>query len=239
MSMLPPFVTSVGLFVDATEGKVRDTLANVRLEASAAVVAEQWPRVDPVADLEPEALARRFIDTMRNSQDGAARRRAVAALGRAEEAMKNCHLAVELNPAAPEAYQERGSARVTLGDVAGKGAPAALLSAMLGGIFLAQATSTDDAATTVARINQSLIRRAIEARLYDPEMPPVDLMIRTSGEQRLSNFLPWQAAYAELVFTETLWPDFDRHELARCIRTFQARDRRFGKAVDRVIPIRS
>jgi undecaprenyl diphosphate synthase len=73
---------------------------------------------------------------------------------------------------------------------------------------------------------------AITARLHDPEMPPVDLMVRTSGEQRVSNYLLWQAAYAELVFVDTLWPDFDRRELARCIAIYQARDRRFGGAVD-------
>jgi undecaprenyl diphosphate synthase len=64
-------------------------------------------------------------------------------------------------------------------------------------------------------------------------MPPVDLLVRTSGEQRLSNYLLWQAAYAELVFVETLWPDFDRVELARSVAAYQARDRRFGAAVDR------
>jgi undecaprenyl diphosphate synthase len=98
----------------------------------------------------------------------------------------------------------------------------------------ARAAAEDLAAGRIKRIDA----RAIEARLYDPQMPPVDLLLRTSGEQRLSNFLPWQAAYAELVFTETLWPDFDRHELARCVATFQARERRFGKAVDKIITIR-
>jgi undecaprenyl diphosphate synthase len=79
---------------------------------------------------------------------------------------------------------------------------------------------------------RTLDEDALAARLYDPEMPPVDLMIRTSGEQRTSNFLLWQGAYAELVFVETLWPDFDRSELARCVAIYQARDRRFGAAVD-------
>jgi undecaprenyl diphosphate synthase len=79
---------------------------------------------------------------------------------------------------------------------------------------------------------RTLDEDALAARLYDPDMPPVDLMIRTSGEQRTSNFLLWQAAYAELVFVETLWPDFDRSELARCVAIYQARDRRFGAAVD-------
>lgn len=69
---------------------------------------------------------------------------------------------------------------------------------------------------------------SIEARLYDPEMPPVDLWIRTSGEHRISNFLIWQAAYAELVFVDAFWPDFRREHLAAAVREFQDRDRRFG-----------
>ncbi|MFT5222511.1 MAG: undecaprenyl diphosphate synthase [Glaciecola sp.] len=81
--------------------------------------------------------------------------------------------------------------------------------------------------------------RAIAARLYDPTIPPVDLLIRTSGEQRLSNYLLWQAAYAELVFTEELWPDFDRSSLVRAVMEYQRRDRRFGKAVDKIVRVRS
>jgi undecaprenyl diphosphate synthase len=77
-----------------------------------------------------------------------------------------------------------------------------------------------------------ITERSLVARLYDPEMPDVDLLIRTSGEQRTSNFLIWQAAYAELVFTAVRWPDFDEVELARCIVEYQRRDRRFGTAVD-------
>jgi len=60
-------------------------------------------------------------------------------------------------------------------------------------------------------------------------LPQPDLIIRTSGERRLSNFLLWQAAYAELYFTETLWPDFDRDELMLAIQDFQGRERRFGR----------
>lgn len=59
-------------------------------------------------------------------------------------------------------------------------------------------------------------------------LPPLDLLIRTSGELRLSNFLLWQAAYSELYFTETLWPDFDKQELLRALDSFGSRDRRFG-----------
>jgi undecaprenyl diphosphate synthase len=71
--------------------------------------------------------------------------------------------------------------------------------------------------------------RSIQSRLYDPEAPDVDLLIRTSGEQRLSNFLLWEAAYAELVFTEVLWPDYDRKCLFDAIAEFQSRARRFGR----------
>jgi undecaprenyl diphosphate synthase len=68
----------------------------------------------------------------------------------------------------------------------------------------------------------------IDAALYTADLPPLDLLIRTSGEQRLSNFLLWQAAYAELYFTDTLWPDFDRRALAAALDAFRLRDRRFG-----------
>lgn len=69
---------------------------------------------------------------------------------------------------------------------------------------------------------------AIEARLDTSDLPPLDLLIRTSGERRLSNFLLWQAAYAELLFVDTLWPDFDGDALAAAIADFGTRERRFG-----------
>lgn len=69
---------------------------------------------------------------------------------------------------------------------------------------------------------------AIEAELDTAELPPLDLLIRTSGEQRLSNFLLWQAAYAELLFVDTLWPDFDADALADAIARFGRRQRRYG-----------
>jgi undecaprenyl diphosphate synthase len=69
---------------------------------------------------------------------------------------------------------------------------------------------------------------AIGAELDTADLPPLDLIIRTSGEHRLSNFLLWQAAYAEFYFTDTLWPDFDRNELERALVDFGKRERRFG-----------
>lgn len=69
---------------------------------------------------------------------------------------------------------------------------------------------------------------AIEAELYTHDLPPLDLMIRTSGEVRLSNFMLWQAAYAELLFVDTLWPDFDGDALAEAVAAFGQRQRRFG-----------
>ncbi len=70
-----------------------------------------------------------------------------------------------------------------------------------------------------------------EKHLMTADLPPVDLMVRSSGECRLSNFLPWQLAYAEFVFDETLWPDFDEHELHRAIAIYQGRERRFGGVI--------
>lgn len=72
----------------------------------------------------------------------------------------------------------------------------------------------------------------ISSNLYTSGLPELDLVIRTAGEQRLSNFLLWQAAYAEFVFTKVLWPDFHPEEYRRCIIEFMKRTRRFGKVVE-------
>ena len=69
---------------------------------------------------------------------------------------------------------------------------------------------------------------SFENYLYTSEFGPIDLMIRTSGEQRLSNFLPWQLAYSEFIFTNCYWPDFNKKVLYECIDEFQSRNRRFG-----------
>ena len=70
--------------------------------------------------------------------------------------------------------------------------------------------------------------QAIAERLYAPELADLDLLVRTSGELRLSNFMLWEVAYAELVFADTLWPDFGEEELRAAVETYAARQRRFG-----------
>ena len=92
-----------------------------------------------------------------------------------------------------------------------------------------------DAAVEIARrvqageLQPADITDAVFARhLYVPQLPPVDLMIRTSGEMRVSGFLLWQIAYAELDFPEVYWPDFSKEHLYEAIRRFQTRERRFG-----------
>ena len=81
------------------------------------------------------------------------------------------------------------------------------------------------------RLNADRVSEKTLARYLDePDMPDVDLFIRTSGEQRVSNFLLWQSAYAELAFVDTLWPDFDRRHLWQAIQEYGSRDRRYGAA---------
>lgn len=70
--------------------------------------------------------------------------------------------------------------------------------------------------------------------LYTNDLPDVDLLIRTSGEQRISNFLLWQIAYAELYFTDILWPDFNKDEFLKAIEFYQSRERRFGKVSEQL-----
>ncbi len=76
----------------------------------------------------------------------------------------------------------------------------------------------------------------IRHHLYDPEMPDVDLFVRTSGEMRISNFLLWQVAYSELVFTDALWPDFRKEHLAAAVAEYQRRERRFGGLLTEAAP---
>lgn len=73
-----------------------------------------------------------------------------------------------------------------------------------------------------------LNEKSFEQYLYTKDLPPVDLLIRTSGELRTSNFMPWQLAYAEFIFPETPWPDFTKEEFRKCLLEYQSRHRRFG-----------
>jgi len=82
-----------------------------------------------------------------------------------------------------------------------------------------------------ARIKaDSITAKTLEKFMYNPQMSDVDLFLRTSGEQRTSNFLPWQSVYAEMVFMDVLWPDVDRNTLWKAIEIYNERERRFGKA---------
>jgi undecaprenyl diphosphate synthase len=94
-----------------------------------------------------------------------------------------------------------------------------------------------DAAAALSRdvraglVDPDKIDPKVFARYLDePDMPDVDLFVRSSGEQRISNFLLWQSAYAELVFLDVLWPDFDRRHLWQAVQTYAERDRRYGGA---------
>ncbi|HSM92839.1 MAG TPA: polyprenyl diphosphate synthase [Anaeromyxobacteraceae bacterium] len=84
------------------------------------------------------------------------------------------------------------------------------------------------ARAAAARKGAALDAEDLEASLWTAGLPELDLMVRTSGEHRISNFLLWQAAYAEILFTEALWPDFGERELLAAIEDFQGRERRFG-----------
>jgi undecaprenyl diphosphate synthase len=84
------------------------------------------------------------------------------------------------------------------------------------------------AARAAARAPAGVEAASLEANRWTASLPPLDLLVRTSGEVRISNFLLWQAAYAEMVFVDTLWPDFREAELLQAVAEFQARQRRFG-----------
>jgi len=100
---------------------------------------------------------------------------------------------------------------------------------------IASAARAIAATVAAGELDPDAVDAAVVARhLYVADMPDLDLVIRSSGEHRLSNFMLWQSAYAELWFPGILWPDFDRHHLADAVRHYQQRDRRFGGAVDAV-----
>ncbi|MBF8457479.1 isoprenyl transferase [Kaistella sp. G5-32] len=81
---------------------------------------------------------------------------------------------------------------------------------------------------------EEITEKVFENHLYTKDFPPVDLLIRTSGEVRISNFLLWQIAYAELQFLEILWPDFGKEDFFKCIYDYQNKERRFGKTSEQL-----
>ncbi|MDV3749547.1 di-trans,poly-cis-decaprenylcistransferase [Elizabethkingia anophelis] len=81
---------------------------------------------------------------------------------------------------------------------------------------------------------EDINHQLFESRLYTKDMPPVDLMIRTSGEIRISNFLLWQIAYAELQFLDIFWPDFTKDDFFNCILNYQDKERRYGKTSEQI-----
>ncbi len=86
-----------------------------------------------------------------------------------------------------------------------------------------------DAVNALQASNGSVTKESIDQALYHPELPPLDLIIRTSGERRLSNFMLWRAAYAEFYFADKNWPDFTRDDLKLALGDYASRRRRFGK----------
>lgn len=82
--------------------------------------------------------------------------------------------------------------------------------------------------------SEDITEKVFEQHLYTKDYPPVDLMIRTSGEVRISNFLLWQIAYAELQFLDILWPDFSKDDFFKCIVDFQNKERRYGKTSEQL-----
>ncbi len=86
-----------------------------------------------------------------------------------------------------------------------------------------------DAANAAVTAGQPLTVQSLQANLYEPDLPPVDFVIRTSGEQRISNFMLWRAAYSELYFTDKLWPDFSETDLDQALAEYQQRQRRYGQ----------
>ncbi|GAB6072474.1 isoprenyl transferase [Venenivibrio stagnispumantis] len=89
-----------------------------------------------------------------------------------------------------------------------------------------------DAVNKILKEKKEITEEDFKNYLYLPDIPEPDLLIRTSGEKRISNFMLWQLAYTELYFTETLWPDFDEEEFLKALYDYQSRERRFGKVIE-------
>lgn len=170
-----------------------------------AFSSENWRRpAEEVGDL--MGLLRRFIQTD---------------LDELAEANVRLRIIGDLAPFAPDL-------RTLLDDATARTAGNTGQTLVIGLNYGAQ----DEVVRAVRRLHgrdlATIDRDAIEGALDTAGLPPVDLLIRTSGEQRLSNFMLWQAAYAELLFVDTLWPDFGQNDLRAALDIFALRERRFG-----------
>jgi len=121
--------------------------------------------------------------------------------------------------------QTKGNSRMTLTLALSYGSREEIISAVK-----AVSEKVKNNQLNIADISESVIQQ----HLYTHDLPDVDLVIRTSGEQRISNFLLWQVAYAEFFYTEVLWPDFRETDLHEAIISYQKRERRFGKTSEQV-----
>ena len=119
----------------------------------------------------------------------------------------------------------KGNSRMTLTLALSYGSREELLTA-----FKSIVNEVNDKKISLEKIDESILNK----HLYTHFLPDVDLLIRTSGEKRISNFLLWQIAYAELYFTEVLWPDFSKEELYKALINYQNRERRFGKTSEQI-----
>jgi undecaprenyl diphosphate synthase len=130
----------------------------------------------------------------------------------------------------------RGPLDALMADSAGNRSMQLVLALSYGGresiVRAIRSAATAVVAGTLAPHELSVER--FERFLPTSELPPLDLLIRTSGEQRISNFMLWELAYAELIFTDTLWPDFRRQQLYDALERYARRERRFGKTGDQI-----
>ncbi|BBO72547.1 isoprenyl transferase [Desulfosarcina alkanivorans] len=177
-----------------------------------AFSTENWQRPQPeVSGL--MLLLRRFLEAERQTLvDNGIRLNTIGQTDRLPQAVRDKLAAVMTDTAA--------NTRMVLNLALSYGARAEIVD-MVRQMATAASQGTLDPASVTAE--------TVAGHLYTRGMPDVDLLIRTSGEMRLSNFLLWQIAYSELCFTPTLWPDFGEAEFVRILKDYQSRDRRFGR----------
>ncbi|HEY9286148.1 MAG TPA: polyprenyl diphosphate synthase, partial [Pyrinomonadaceae bacterium] len=198
--------------VEAVRASV-DTAARLGLQALTlyAFSTENWKR----PRYEVDALMRMLKRYLRLELDEIDRQNIrFQTIGRTSELAQSVRR--EIERAAERTGANKG---MTLSVALNYGGRAEIVDAVRAAVLALQAAGRDPAEITEADI---------ERGLYTSELPELDLLVRTSGEMRISNFLLWQAAYSEIYVTETLWPDFRRPSLLEAVVEFQQRDRRFG-----------